>query len=194
MTTAEQPEGSPGNVSDPAAWRALSHPARVDILVELQRLGRARAADLAPLTGIPSNRVSFHLKQLARYGYVEETSDEGGDRRERWWMPTNREGFVLGGVDDLSPHDDRQAAAVAANALRNRAINFLDLWFESALSAGEDPPTQSSIEMTMRLDADQYRSMVQELVAVLERWREAGERPPHEGRRHVRFVAFARSE
>ena len=35
--------------------------------------------------GIPANQASFHLRQLAKYGLVEEAPEEGRDRRDRVW-------------------------------------------------------------------------------------------------------------
>lgn len=46
------------HVQDPAALRAIAHPLRQRILMELAVLGHARAADLARATGEPANSVS----------------------------------------------------------------------------------------------------------------------------------------
>ena len=71
---------------DPRVLRAIAHPVRVRILHELNAAGPSRAADLAADLDIPANQASFHLRQLAKYGLVEEAG--GGKGRERPWRAT----------------------------------------------------------------------------------------------------------
>ena len=73
------------HVQDPAALRAIAHPLRQRILMELAVLGHARAADLARATGEPANSVSFHLRVLARAGMIVEAPEHARDRRDRVW-------------------------------------------------------------------------------------------------------------
>ena len=70
---------------DPRILRAIAHPARSRILSELYAGGSLRAADVARTLDIPANQASFHLRQLAKYGLVEEAPDEARDRRDRVW-------------------------------------------------------------------------------------------------------------
>ena len=64
-----------GTVHDPRVLRAVAHPVRNRILTELSASGPMRAADVAQELGIPANQASFHLRQLAKYGLVEEAPD-----------------------------------------------------------------------------------------------------------------------
>ncbi len=58
---------------DPRVLRAIAHPVRNRILDRARaRTGSLRAADIAAELGIPANQASFHLRQLAKYGLVEE--------------------------------------------------------------------------------------------------------------------------
>lgn len=70
-------------ISDPKAIRALAHPLRLDLL-ELVATGPATAAQCGRTLGVPQANASFHLRQLARYGFVEDAGP-GRDRRERRW-------------------------------------------------------------------------------------------------------------
>jgi hypothetical protein len=45
------------------------------------------AARCGRILGTPQANCSFHLRQLAKYGYVEE-AEPGADRRERQWRLT----------------------------------------------------------------------------------------------------------
>jgi DNA-binding transcriptional ArsR family regulator len=71
-------------LTDPQAIRALSHPLRLD-LIELLGAGPATAAECARALGSTQANCSFHLRQLAKYGFVAE-APPGHDRRERRWQ------------------------------------------------------------------------------------------------------------
>ncbi len=72
---------------DPGALRALAHPRRIALLGLLRREGpltATRAAALLPDES--SGSCSYHLRQLARYGLVEDAP--GGSGRQRLWRAT----------------------------------------------------------------------------------------------------------
>jgi DNA-binding transcriptional ArsR family regulator len=77
-------------VTDPRAMRALAHPLRLDLIELLGTLGPATAAECARHLGTTQASCSFHLRQLARYGFVEEAPSRG-DARERPWRLTDIE-------------------------------------------------------------------------------------------------------
>lgn len=70
--------------SDPLAIRALAHPIRLDLLDLLTEAGPSTAARCGRELGLSQASCSFHLRQLAKYGYIEE-GEPGSDRRERVW-------------------------------------------------------------------------------------------------------------
>ncbi len=70
---------------DPTALRALAHPLRLALLDRLEVRGRATATLLAADLAESSGATSYHLRQLARHGFIEEAA--GGNGRERWWRP-----------------------------------------------------------------------------------------------------------
>jgi DNA-binding MarR family transcriptional regulator len=71
-------------IRDPKAMRALAHPLRFDLIELLGRLGPATAAECARRLGTSQASCSFHLRQLAKYGFVEE-AEPGEDQRKRPW-------------------------------------------------------------------------------------------------------------
>jgi len=71
-------------ISDPKAIRALAHPLRLDLLELLGAGGPATAAQCGRMLGASQASCSFHLRQLAKYGFVEDAGP-GHDRRERQW-------------------------------------------------------------------------------------------------------------
>ena len=71
-------------VTDVEALRVLSHPLRARILGALRLEGEATASQLGRRLGESSGATSYHLRQLARFGFVEE-SEHQVSRRERVW-------------------------------------------------------------------------------------------------------------
>ena len=73
-------------VLDPPRLRALAHPLRVRLLGLLRLHGPSTATRLAARVGDSSGSTSYHLRQLAAAGLVDEDpAHAGGGGRERWW-------------------------------------------------------------------------------------------------------------
>ncbi|MGW1812657.1 ArsR/SmtB family transcription factor [Streptomyces sp. NPDC002125] len=69
---------------DTRTLRGLAHPLRIRLLNALREFGPATASGLADRLGESSGATSYHLRQLAAYGFVED-APERGKGRERWW-------------------------------------------------------------------------------------------------------------
>lgn len=72
-----------GTVSDPVALRALAHPLRQELYGLVAREGALTAADAARLLDVSHALASHHLRQLAKYGYLEPADTE--QHRARPW-------------------------------------------------------------------------------------------------------------
>jgi len=83
---AEKSARTVKKLTDPKALRALAHPIRLKLLGQLRIHGQLTATQAGDLLGESSASCSFHLRQLAKYGLVEETG--GGQGRERPWRAT----------------------------------------------------------------------------------------------------------
>jgi Helix-turn-helix domain len=88
LESGDRPAESPGTprwriLDEPLAIRALAHPLRMDLMAIIHRMGRATTADAAREAGISHGLASHHLRQLAKYGFVEQVA--GKDNRERPW-------------------------------------------------------------------------------------------------------------
>ena len=77
----------PHEVRDVGALRVLAHPMRQRILRYLRRAGPATSTTLAHEMGENSGIMSYHLRQLAEYAFVQEVAERGRGR-ERWWQVT----------------------------------------------------------------------------------------------------------
>jgi DNA-binding transcriptional ArsR family regulator len=73
-------------LTDPRALRAYAHPIRLALVGALRREGPLTATRAGALVGESPASCSFHLRQLAKYGLVEEAGRTGG--RERPWRAT----------------------------------------------------------------------------------------------------------
>ncbi|MEO3804474.1 winged helix-turn-helix domain-containing protein [Nonomuraea sp. B1E8] len=96
----------PGWLSDPKAMRALAHSARLAILTRLADEGSATATEVAENAGITPSAASYHLRMLAKYGFVEDAPPRG-DGRERLWKVVDTPIGV--GVSPSDPPDVREA-------------------------------------------------------------------------------------
>jgi hypothetical protein len=142
------------------------------------------ATRAAELTGESPANCSFHLRQLAKYGFAEETGE--GKGRERPWRPVS-----------ISQHWDVDGSEEAATRLRSfvvrRDLERLWTWFE----------TQGSYEAAWREDAlvsdwilyltdEEFRALGEELAAVaskyLDRTADPSLRP--KGARPVEALAY----
>jgi predicted ArsR family transcriptional regulator len=73
-------------LTDPRALRAVAHPLRLSLISLLRRDGPLTATQAGAKVGESPASCSFHLRQLAKYGLVEEAG--GGRGRERPWRAT----------------------------------------------------------------------------------------------------------
>jgi len=82
------PRGGRGrlNLTDPKAIRALAHPLRIALIEALGQAGTLTATQASEMLGESPANCAFHLRTLAKYGFVEEAG--GGRGRERPWRQT----------------------------------------------------------------------------------------------------------
>ncbi len=73
-------------LTDARALRALAHPVRLALVGLVRREGPLTATQAGVRIDETATTCSFHLRQLARYGLVEEAG--GGRGRERPWRAT----------------------------------------------------------------------------------------------------------
>jgi DNA-binding transcriptional ArsR family regulator len=85
-------------LSDPRALRAYAHPVRMALIGLLRSEGPLTATRAGERLGESSGTCSFHLRQLAKYGLVEEA--EGGTGREKPWRATAQRTRVPDTTDD----------------------------------------------------------------------------------------------
>jgi DNA-binding transcriptional ArsR family regulator len=186
-TTSRPPSPQvPGSNRGPAAWpeevvtpdarslRGLAHPLRLQLLGLLRMDGPATATQLAERTGQSSGATSYHLRQLAAYGFVVEDPERTTGKRDRYWRAAHR----LTMFDHPRDADEGERAlgeeylriVADANARRLQGSIAGLATLEQDLGAGwMDGFTMS--DLSLRLTLDEARSLIAELEALAARYR-----------------------
>ena len=164
---------------DAGGLRALTHPVRGQLVGLLRRHGPATATQLAERLGLNSGATSYHLRQLAAVGLIEDDA-ERGNGRERWWRSVYREQSFAGG--ELL----RQEPEVAVGYLQAVATAYASR-VQQALNEFETMPSawRERLDLSDRpllLTREEAEELQRELAFVLDRYRradteEAGDAP-----------------
>jgi predicted ArsR family transcriptional regulator len=85
MTAEPGMPGHPIELTDPVMMRALAHQGRMAIWLHLGLRGPATATECAEVAGLSPSACSYHLRTLAKYGFVEEDRSSAANGRERPW-------------------------------------------------------------------------------------------------------------
>jgi DNA-binding transcriptional ArsR family regulator len=182
------PFEEPRELTDPRAMRAMAHPVRLALMEALNHHGQLTATEAAEHVGESPSNCSFHLRQLAKYGFVEEA--EGGTGRQRPWRVVNV------GLRMTDVHEDAETA-MAAGALA-RVVH--ERWMARARAGMEQRrflpdewrEVTGSDQMTLYVTPAEMKELNDELLATLFRYRDRiadpSKRP--EGSRPIEHVAF----
>src|SRR4051812_16941766 len=71
-------------IEDPRGIRALAHPARMDAIDELYAGMSMTATELARKAGITPSAMSYHLRELEKWGVARRAAGSGDARERRW--------------------------------------------------------------------------------------------------------------
>jgi DNA-binding transcriptional ArsR family regulator len=148
---------------DPKAMRALAHPVRLALLEAFADTDTLTATEAGERVGESPANASFHLRQLAKYGFVEEA--DGGTGRRRPWKLKHR------GTSFTDVHDDPEIAG-AARAL-GRTLR--DHYLSRAQRAHEErhalPSEWRAVtgfnQMGMYVTPEELKILNEEIVALL---------------------------
>jgi DNA-binding transcriptional ArsR family regulator len=176
-------------LTDPRALRAYAHPTRLALVGLLRREGPKTATEAAQAIGESVASCSFHLRQLAKYGLIEEV--EGQHGRSKPWRATAM--FTTWYGDSEDP--ETQAATTALDRVifgqyRQAALGWLD-------RRESDPPAwrraSGFSDYLLHLTAAELRQLTDQLDALvaefLPRLSDPSARP--KGSRPVKLIALA---
>lgn len=184
---SDRPSRPSYRVTDPRALRALAHPLRIRLLGLLRLHGPSTATLLAQRTAQSSGATSYHLRELERFGFVEDVPGRGTGR-ERWWQAAHRS-------TSWSNADFSGPAAVVADELQHRIVELRGRLLHSYLEQRASLPAPwskvtSFNDLALHLSPDSAQRLAEELSALLQRWRDSeGEEPGAPGTTIVAFLA-----
>lgn len=178
------------DVSDARTLRALTHPVRIALLEALSLGGAMTATQLGEQIGESPTTCSFHLRQLAKYGFVEEAG--GGKGRARPWKMTSIGMNISGGHGDP---ETEIAAAALGRLVTDRQIARYQAWTRSSASyPWEWRKAAGSNEWVLFLTPSELQQLNDELAEVIiprfrERFTDPSKRPP--GALPVEYLLFS---
>jgi DNA-binding transcriptional ArsR family regulator len=160
----------------------------VRMLGTLRSDGPATATQLAQRLGESTGTTSWHLRQLAEHGFIEDDPDRG-TKRDRWWRAKTR--YTQLAVSDFAADPAMldtlgvYLQSVLEQQFR-RAADFVqngDRW----LPDWQDATALS--DWSLRLDPAGLSALNAEVEAVIERYRTAEPAPGAE-RVHIQLQTF----
>jgi predicted ArsR family transcriptional regulator len=165
-------------ISDPTAIRALAHPLRLDLLELLATISPATAAQCGRVLGVSQASCSFHLRQLAKYGFVEEAGP-GSDRRERQWQVPDAQPAIR-----ISSDTDTVVKRQLERVVVEREFQAM----HDHLDRGKDASMISAIAL---LSAEDVAEIKEKWKAILEPYLAKTQAHPQPGQRYVRYFMAA---
>jgi len=175
---------------DVRAMRAITHPvrlARLRVLAEERSLTATAAGELI---GQTVTTCSFHFRQLAKYGFVEEGERQG---RNRPWKLTHT-GMRFSTTRAAGP-EEKVAATALARLWRDEQFARLETWMRTR----EDYPrawreAAASVQMNLYLTADELAELEDAVLSLfLPRFQDRADDPRRrpEGSTPVEALFFA---
>jgi DNA-binding transcriptional ArsR family regulator len=178
-------------ITDPRTMRALAHPVRIALLEELIVSGPMTATEAGEKIGESPTTCSFHLRQLAKYGFVEEAG--GGKGRARPWRVTTIGFDVTAGPDDP---EAQLASSVLVRLVRERVLGRYHNWVDTRSSYPRQwQDAAGDSQHLFYMTAEELRQLNNELVALLlprfrERLADPSQRPPGAGPVEMLVVSY----
>ncbi|WP_262283364.1 winged helix-turn-helix domain-containing protein [Micromonospora sp. MA102] len=182
--TEARPEQRRMTISDPQVMRALAHPARMAIMEHLSTVeGGATATECAEIAGLSPSATSYHLRELAKFGLIEEAPSRG-DARERVWQAFSPSYYVESGQDADSEARAAELALVDAHLARDsqrardwirRAPDEPSDWYRAAWFS----------DSLLQVTAEELAELNQAIQALLDPYRRRLRKEPPEGSRTV---------
>jgi len=166
-TTEDDPSRSDlRDVNDPKTLRALTHPVRLALLEALALEGPLTATAAGELIGESPTTCSFHFRQLAKYGFVEEAGT--GPGRLRPWKIIN----IGMRFSDVTEDPETSVAAKSLERMvferamsrfanyMNSKTNFPKAWQEAS----------QNIETILWVTPDELEAVTHEVLGIFNRF------------------------
>ncbi|MGH3739947.1 MAG: helix-turn-helix domain-containing protein [Micromonosporaceae bacterium] len=157
----------PRYLTDPEELKALTHPLRQRMLARLRNRGPATSAELATEFSEDRGATSYHLRQLAKYGYLEVDTTLSSGRRKYWRaIPLD---LRLPEPDSV----DEPARAAAQEVGRQWMESGIDALARHWKERGADPDWDAAATIATsvtRLTREELERFNEEYLALVKRW------------------------
>ncbi|WP_043731844.1 winged helix-turn-helix domain-containing protein [Streptomyces zinciresistens] len=169
----EQPDGQVRSL-DARSLRGLAHPLRMRLLDALRFGGPATASRLAEKLGESSGATSYHLRQLAAHGFIED-APEHGKGRERWWQAVHRGlSFDDALLTEAGP-ELRGAADMFLHEVANTQTRDLSTWLGSRTAWSEEwNRSWDMSSATLSLTPELTLELIGRMHALVDEYRDRG--------------------
>jgi DNA-binding transcriptional ArsR family regulator len=155
------------HLTDPRELRAMTHPVRLALLETLSLHPSLTATEAGELIGESPTTCSFHLRQLAKYGFVEEAGDAPG-RRRPWRLVDDAMSFAST-TDDV---EMRAASDALESLLMERWVSRLKRWRRLRHSfPGSWQAAGTATEHLVHLTPSELAEFTHSVMGLLERYR-----------------------
>jgi len=172
-------------ISDPDTLKAMAQPVRQKIYRLLAQSGPATVGTLSRHLGTDPGQTSYHLRELAKRGFVEDVPELARDRRERWYRASPGS-YSWSTLDFDTPEGAAVAATVKAQMIRDEFERVRHYHQTQASWPAEWQNVALSSDSFLRLTPDELAELSAELIAVLRRWSQrTGDQPVEGDRNHV---------
>jgi DNA-binding transcriptional ArsR family regulator len=178
----------PRELTDPRAMRAMAHPVRLALMEALNDAGTLTATQAAERVGESPSNCSFHLRQLAKYGFVEEAP--GGTGRQRPWR-TVHTGMRV--TDVQEDPETALAAGMLAQVVSERWLERARVGLAQRSAQPDEWRRVTGVDQfTLYVTPEEMKAFNDEILGLLDRYRERiadpSKRP--EGSRPIEHVSF----
>ncbi|MBJ6638902.1 helix-turn-helix transcriptional regulator [Streptomyces sp. DHE7-1] len=156
---------------DARSLRGLAHPLRMQMLDNLRQRGPATASQLAGRLGESSGATSYHLRQLAAHGFVEDAPGHGKGR-ERWWQAVDQ-GLVFDSADfEGAGPQVRGLAEAFLHEMAGTHARELSTWLSTRDQWSADWSQGSDMsDATLRLTPGLAAELVERMHALIDEYR-----------------------
>jgi DNA-binding transcriptional ArsR family regulator len=191
VTRTDQPDRQPFLLRDAQVIRALSHPARVAILMQLTDGREATATECSELCGLSPSATSYHLRALAKLGLIEEAPGRG-DARERVWRSATAGLLLDSGVADTP--EELSAATALMTLVLDRDDRVAREWMQhaDATEPREWSDASGVVRLTVTMTAEELAAVQKTVKDLIDQYSRRARPDPPPGARRVtmRFQAF----
>jgi DNA-binding transcriptional ArsR family regulator len=174
-------------IIDLGSLKLLAHPMRYRVMDRL-RQGPATSTTLARALGLNTGVTSYHLRQMAKHGFIEEVP-ELSRGRERWWRARP--------LDLRFPRRSEQSEEMRPVMDEMHRLDFaaeLEQFARFQLEREELGPWADALLFSrgsIRVDLAELEEFFEEYISLLKRYQRPDEEtPPHARTVLARLLAF----